>query len=62
MKSLMFKRKKRASKKVLMTKNDLKLLGRSSDLRKISRAKKKKELHDLKTIEHEFLLRIETFI
>ena len=61
MKSLMFKRKKRASKKVLMTKNDLKLLGRSSDLRKISRAKKK-ELHDLKTIEHEFLLRIETFI
>ena len=23
---------------------------------------KKKELHDLKTIEHEFLLRIETFI
>ena len=61
MKSLMFKRKKRASKKVLMTKNDLKLLGRSSDLRKIRR-EKKKELHDLKTIEHEFLLRIETFI
>ena len=42
MKSLMFKRKKRTSKKVLMTKNDLKLLGRSSDLRKISRAKKKR--------------------
>ena len=50
MKSLMFKRKKRASKKVLMdlikdadklaceaeTKNDLKLVGRSNDLRKIS--------------------------
>ena len=57
----MFKRNKRASKKVLMTKNDLKLLGRSSDLRKVSRAKKK-ELDDLKTIEHEFLLRIEAFI
>ena len=42
------------------TKNDLKLLGRSNDLRKINRTKKK-ELDDLKKIEHELLLRIETF-
>ena len=42
------------------TKNDLKLLGRSNDLRKISRTKKK-ELDDVKKIEHELLLGIETF-
>ena len=41
-------------------KNDLKLLGRSNDLRKISRTKKK-ELDDVKKIEHELLLGIETF-
>ena len=42
------------------TKNDWKLLGRSNDLRKISRPKKK-ELDDSKNIEYELLLRIETF-
>ena len=42
------------------TKNDWKLLGRPIDLRKISRPKKK-ELDDLKKIEYDLLLRIETF-
>ena len=42
------------------TKTDLKLLGRSNDLQKICRTKKK-ELDDLQKIEHELLLRIETF-
>ena len=42
------------------TKNDLKLLGRSNDLWKISRTKKK-ELDDFKKTEHELLLRTEAF-